>query len=136
MIKTLWSVPQESCSGSLREGTPDHTAWQEKLEGQWSLRGGRTWAESWDEFSMRSSTVRLGVGQIQGTSPRKRRLICKGMKAHSHNFRYLSEAGTQWEGGRWSINRPDGGGNGGLDARSLDLILKGLVSHQRISWYI
>lgn len=85
---------------------------------------------------MRSSTVRLGVGQIQGTSPGKRRLICKGMKAHSHNFRYFSEAGTQWEGGRWSINRPDEGGNGGLDARSLDLILKGLVSHQRISWYM
>ena len=30
---------------------------------------------------MRSSTVRLLVGQIQGKSPRKRRLICKRMKA-------------------------------------------------------
>lgn len=82
---------------------------------------------------MRSSTVRLLIGQIQRKSPRKRRLICKRMKAICATSVRLEHSGEE---GRWSINWPDGGGNGGLDARSLDLILKGLVSHRRISWYI
>lgn len=37
---------------SLGEGTPGHTAWRGTLEGEGSLRGGGTWAESWDEFNV------------------------------------------------------------------------------------
>lgn len=74
MIKTLWSEHQRELQWEPEEGTPDHTAWREKLEGPVVFKRGRTWAEAWDEFNMRVKHCKVGESRpIQGVSPRKRR---------------------------------------------------------------